>query len=350
MRQVRSTAGPGPWGEISTALKKAARDGVDPNTFPGMESELADELRNPDPDNPSNRSRTLLDTAREHVRNDRGEHAERIWRKLIIEGGDTTRDALVDYVDYLELRDNAASAPSPTVGGLSSESPVARLGGGSMLEARGRLVDALIWYSQAIGHLTPREIATSQWAVRMATGRRRVKWALGLEFDGIDELGHVGDVEEADRYFDVLDLLRRPRIISGWVMVWSRDELNAARERWPGRVTAESVEAYYQGVEDVLRTYNRGVLIEHTTFGAAAERAEAIELLRQTARTGGRTPEPTRSDRTGIAWPPAPNQRCWCGSDKKYKKCCAAARLPVVLQAWGPAGLRAGDEPAVGRV
>jgi uncharacterized protein YecA (UPF0149 family) len=25
-----------------------------------------------------------------------------------------------------------------------------------------------------------------------------------------------------------------------------------------------------------------------------------------------------------IAWPPARNQPCWCGSGRKYKKCCAA--------------------------
>ena len=25
-----------------------------------------------------------------------------------------------------------------------------------------------------------------------------------------------------------------------------------------------------------------------------------------------------------IAWPPGRNQPCWCGSGRKYKKCCAA--------------------------
>ena len=30
-------------------------------------------------------------------------------------------------------------------------------------------------------------------------------------------------------------------------------------------------------------------------------------------------------DRSVIAWPPGRNQPCWCGSDRKYKKCCAAA-------------------------
>ena len=32
-----------------------------------------------------------------------------------------------------------------------------------------------------------------------------------------------------------------------------------------------------------------------------------------------------RYDRDGgLPWPPQRNQRCWCGSDRKYKKCCGA--------------------------
>jgi hypothetical protein len=30
-----------------------------------------------------------------------------------------------------------------------------------------------------------------------------------------------------------------------------------------------------------------------------------------------------RSDPELIAWPPGRNQPCWCGSGRKYKKCCA---------------------------
>jgi uncharacterized protein YecA (UPF0149 family) len=27
----------------------------------------------------------------------------------------------------------------------------------------------------------------------------------------------------------------------------------------------------------------------------------------------------------GEAWPPGRNDECWCGSGRKYKKCCGAA-------------------------
>lgn len=32
-----------------------------------------------------------------------------------------------------------------------------------------------------------------------------------------------------------------------------------------------------------------------------------------------------KADPSVIAWPPARNEPCWCGSGRKYKKCCAAA-------------------------
>jgi hypothetical protein len=31
-----------------------------------------------------------------------------------------------------------------------------------------------------------------------------------------------------------------------------------------------------------------------------------------------------KTDPNVIAWPPRRNQPCWCGSGRKYKKCCAA--------------------------
>jgi uncharacterized protein YecA (UPF0149 family) len=57
--------------------------------------------------------------------------------------------------------------------------------------------------------------------------------------------------------------------------------------------------------------------------------ASADGLARFAERTGG---EPDDEDTrqaymdeiaaTGIEWPPARNAACWCGSGRKYKKCC----------------------------
>ncbi len=68
-------------------------------------------------------------------------------------------------------------------------------------------------------------------------------------------------------------------------------------------------------------------------------RADRALDLPPVVRRAGRGPGagPTRSsyaaDRVRIAaadvvaWPPARNDRCWCGSGRKYKQCCGSVRL-----------------------
>ena len=41
-----------------------------------------------------------------------------------------------------------------------------------------------------------------------------------------------------------------------------------------------------------------------------------------TARAGYAADLARRGDPSLIPWPPARNQRCWCGSGRKYKQCC----------------------------
>ncbi|TQJ16364.1 SEC-C motif-containing protein [Kribbella jejuensis] len=226
-------------------------------------------------------------------------------------------------------------------------SPLTWYWAGLVLERRGELVDALVRYSQAVDHLTTEEIGRSPWTRLMASSRRRVKWVLGLELDGIDAIGEVGEVEEADRYFDLLDLLRTPAVVNGQVRVWSRAELAEAREFRPGRITADSIEAYYRQVEDVLREHGEPVAVEFWTFELFMNRVNA--LLANHAHDLPEE-EPIEDEAVGAVWPPGRNEPCWCGSARKYKKCCGSGHPSGRPQAWGPAGLRAGAEVAVGRV
>jgi len=53
--------------------------------------------------------------------------------------------------------------------------------------------------------------------------------------------------------------------------------------------------------------------------------AELVEAQCFAANTGEARSSPAADvARTGRAldWPPARNERCWCGSGQKYKKCC----------------------------
>lgn len=316
-----------------------------------MDNLLTDDSHNHRTELQIDRSGGLLAAARDHVRNARPEAAIAIWRQLLHEGGDSGHDAFVDYADYIvRRREGIEWRALQDMMAKKGESPLTILWTGALLETEGRLVEALNLYTQEIEKLTEEELSTSRWGMSMVSARRRVKWALGLELSGIDLEGEVGEVEGVDRYFDLLDLLRRPSIVHGWAQVWSREELAGARERSPWRVTAESVEAYYREVEGTLRRYDERVMIELWTFELFAQCAEVAEGLLAKQRRGDDLGEPTQRERVGVAWPPERNQSCWCGSGTKYKKCCGAGRPPALRQAWGPAGLRAGAELAVGRV
>jgi hypothetical protein len=210
------------------------------------------------------------------------------------------------------------------------------------------LFDALIWYSLATDGLTADEVSNSLWPRVMVTGRRRVKSALGMELDGIDQLGEVGNVEDSDAYFDLLDLLRKPSVLGGRIQVWSREEFAEARRRWPWRISTDSIDTYYRDVESVLREYDERVIVVRRTFKFFLDRVD--ELERRLSEPHSTAEPPAPDDNPGVAWPPERNQPCWCQSGRKYKRCCGLGDPAGSRRAWGPAGLRAGAQLAVGRV
>ena len=332
---------------MSTVMKKRAAEGTDPHTFQGMDDIPAENLRNHSTDTYLDRHDVLFDAAQDHLRNQRPERAEAIWRHLIAAEGEGSEDAIAEYANYAVIHLPRALEQSALDAVMAKvEIPIlTELWAAALLERRGQFVDALIRYSRATDGLTAEQVSSSRWAKLMVTGRRRVKWILGLEIDSIDLLGEEGDVEEVDRFFDLLDLLREPTIFRGQVQVWSRAEFAEASEHWPERITPESIVAYYRGVERVLRAYDERVTVVHRTLQFFIDCVDALERLR------GEPTESHRDEPPGIAWPPERNQPCWCGSENKYKKCCGAGGAPSDSRyAWGPAGLRAGAQLAVCRV
>jgi hypothetical protein len=346
-------------------LKKTTDCGADPNTFHGMDDLLADEVRDCDTDDDPtdydhtddddtaddrDRGRALLDAAEQHLLHHQPERAVALWQQLINEGGEYADDASVEYAGHLfrHSRGEGARAVLHKVMTKGRTDSLAWLKAGLLLEAHGHLVDALIWYSLATDGLTAYEVSNSRWPKVMVTSRRRVKCALGMELDSIDELGEVGEVEDTDKYFDLLDLFRKPSVLRGAVQVWSREEFAEARRRWPWRISTDSIDRYYREVEGVLREYDERVTIFHRTVKFFVDRVD--ELERRLSE-----PHPTAAplapdDNPGVPWPPERNQPCWCESGRKYKRCCGLGDPAGSRQAWGPEGLRAGAQLAVGRV
>jgi hypothetical protein len=116
-----------------------------------------------------------------------------------------------------------------------------------------------------------------------------------------------------------------------WSIAWfPRTQRDAALARWPNLVDdLGDPDGYCQGIERTLRQVadavgRRPVLapldVEQLVAYANSEGIDPSEgstrsrYAAELARTGN-----------AMAWPPGRNDACWCGSGRKYKRCCAAA-------------------------
>jgi uncharacterized protein YecA (UPF0149 family) len=110
------------------------------------------------------------------------------------------------------------------------------------------------------------------------------------------------------------------------MLVWQRDELESAHQRWPEVFTGD-IPAHCAAIEQRLR---RMAAQQHT--GRITLIAGTVEGLAEYLRNVGGEPgeESTRLSYAArarelghtLAWPPGRNQPCWCASGQKYKKCC----------------------------
>ena len=136
------------------------------------------------------------------------------------------------------------------------------------------------------------------------------------------------------------ELLERPgRVPARQVssLFWQVREFDEAVRRWPAIFGANGSDhgAYHARLESRWRQ-----LAERGATRIILVPASADGLARFAERTGGDPGE--RHTRqaymdeiagTGIDWPPGRNAACWCGSSRKYKKCCghpATRRYPCV--------------------
>lgn len=98
-----------------------------------------------------------------------------------------------------------------------------------------------------------------------------------------------------------------------------------------GEAAAEGADAYFRAGERVMRESSREDpdLDWYTVLFS-------VEEMREFARERGGDPSDRelRAERSHTLapddprlcpWPPERNQRCWCASGRKYKKCCGSA-------------------------
>lgn len=110
-------------------------------------------------------------------------------------------------------------------------------------------------------------------------------------------------------------------------LAWFRaGEWELATSRWPDLLDELPAEhrAYSRRIEARLKWLTKH-MSGHRLSVSPLTVAELVDTHGDAANTGeARSSLAAEVARTGLAlnWPPARNDRCWCGSDQKYKKCC----------------------------
>lgn len=209
---------------------------------------------------------------------------------------------------------------------------------GEFFEARGQLDEALSWYNISCRDFLTDPDQDSEPEIGFVDteldGRARVREALGLPPDELDR-------RVADKRAEMATMLDRfarrgaspDRRSSGLGTFFVRSDVKRAFAE--GLVHVEDPEdddvaSYFRRVERGWRTTSRegGV----TTIAILPT---TVDDLLKYGEEHGRDPkdQQTRMDylqdrvNEGVPtlhWPPERNQPCWCGSGRKYKKCCGS--------------------------
>jgi hypothetical protein len=209
---------------------------------------------------------------------------------------------------------------------------------GELLAEHGDLSGALRWYDRYVSRLTDHQLAALEgehgWlrdaAIVLGT-RREIREKLGFAPDSTDELvpsrpaDPMGEIDRLLAGIAPGGSAHRARVR---LLVFPRAERTEAARRWPDLYDDDP--GYFLEVERQRRAD-----AEAGAGSAILVPASVAELVAFAEREGGSPTEETTRLRylatvpqeRHISWPPARNDRCWCGSQIKYKRCCGRPNI-----------------------
>jgi tetratricopeptide (TPR) repeat protein len=203
------------------------------------------------------------------------------------------------------------------------------------LEMNGDHRLALRWFDMALSRCTDQlndgsssEVDLGASVPLLLAGRRRVRTTLGFAADELDKAAAPGGQPPDVAFQGHLPLGHAAPGAVVRVLFWPRDQVQDAHRHWPALVQTPEVESSIRQRELENRQLVAGDGVHIVMVPVTVQ-----QLLDYAARTNGdpldaRTRSQLLHERYdqggGLPWPPQRNQRCWCGSDRKYKKCCGA--------------------------
>ncbi|RRO15368.1 SEC-C domain-containing protein [Saccharopolyspora rhizosphaerae] len=169
--------------------------------------------------------------------------------------------------------------------------------------------------------------------------RRHARSEAGLPPDAMDEFfdrcaAHGGDVlsaiqaqhgAEDDHLSDLVDAQGNLALDRYALPLWTAEEFARSKREHPEWWEEDTTyDDYRRAVQRELGEVPVGACLVPTTVAAVEEFAAAA---------GHRAADPETPDDYAfeeahagrfLPWPPGRNEACWCGSGRKYKKCCGA--------------------------
>ncbi len=207
---------------------------------------------------------------------------------------------------------------------------------GESLETHERPEDALRWYDAGLGYATRNDPGRVE--LGCLNGRYRIRRHLGLPHDRWDVIC------EEERRAVRADLERRQaeraaepgrREVRRMVVLhWPAEQYPKVLERWPqmreshGMAHSEHTRVLERHLRRLVES---GLQVEVADGDVEEYLAWAKEDDADPAESATRAAYGAHLGflRRGRPWPPGRNGPCWCGSGRKYKKCCGALRFPA---------------------
>lgn len=210
---------------------------------------------------------------------------------------------------------------------------------GEALEMHGRPAEALRWFDAGLTR-SERETPGEPDAVCL-NGHFRVRRTLGLPYDRYDALAeehraeYQAELEELrDDEEGLLDAPAARGPVRLAVLYWPSEEYARLVERWPevtedyGDDHAEHRALVERHLREISLQRPGTVVVSGTVHDYLAWAKDRGEQAPEASTRASYAAHLARFGDAITAWPPGRNDRCWCGSGLKYKKCCGALRFP----------------------
>ncbi|SHM94927.1 SEC-C motif-containing protein [Cryptosporangium aurantiacum] len=123
---------------------------------------------------------------------------------------------------------------------------------------------------------------------------------------------------------------KKPKKVVRVLVYWPAEQWDAMAARWPQFVPeyGDDHDTHRRMVEDMLRRHaeDSGATlgVASLTVDGLVEFAAAREFDAAGSETRAAYAAELGRAGTVTSWPPAQRQKCWCGSGRTYRECCAA--------------------------